>query len=323
MSPTTKRLLREAQELSPCSPTPSPFFHAAPLSDSNLFEWHFTLVGPPSSPYANGIYHGRIVLPPQYPLRPPSFRFLTPSGRFEVNREICLSISGHHEETWQPAWGIRTALTAIRAFMSGSAQGQVGGLEAGEERRKDLAVRSRSWRCQGCGGKTNEEILKQWAVDVLEAGGSFKEKEEEGDALPEGLKLAYKDEMGKDKGGQRLGSTPGVESSSPEKPNDVDLSSAKTIAVPSLSGTTATLPSQEIQILRPTPTIPLPQQQSSPSQPQVQAQVQQQLPARRQVQVQTGDSSNDMPPAWIDRAICVVVIALLIMLCKKYYFPYV
>jgi len=45
------------------------------------------------------------------------FRFLTPSARFEVNRDICLSMSGHHEETWQPAWGIRTALVALRAFM--------------------------------------------------------------------------------------------------------------------------------------------------------------------------------------------------------------
>jgi ubiquitin-conjugating enzyme E2 J1 len=37
---------------------------------------------------------------------------MTPNGRFEANREICLSISGHHEETWQPAWGIRTAVVA-------------------------------------------------------------------------------------------------------------------------------------------------------------------------------------------------------------------
>ena len=108
--------MKEAAELSASSSSPSPHFCAHPVSDSNLFDWHFTMAGPPApSPYAGGIYHGRIVLPPTYPLRPPSFRFLTPSGRFEVNREICLSISGHHEESWQPAWGIRTALTAIRS----------------------------------------------------------------------------------------------------------------------------------------------------------------------------------------------------------------
>src|ERR1700750_1661662 len=115
-SPTIRRLLRETAELSSSSPNPSPAFHAAPVSDSNLHEWHFTLLGPP---------------PPTSPLKPPNFRFLTPSGRFEVNREICLSISGFHEETWMPAWGVRTALTALRTFMAepGTA-GQVGGLEA-------------------------------------------------------------------------------------------------------------------------------------------------------------------------------------------------
>lgn len=75
-----------------------------------------------------GIYHGRILLPPEYPFKPPSFSFLTaremaaparpgvacflvgradsraplpsswpqPNGRFEVNTKICLSISNHH-----------------------------------------------------------------------------------------------------------------------------------------------------------------------------------------------------------------------------------
>ena len=102
------RPVKEAQEL---ANTPSPDYTAAPL-ETDLFEWHFTFKGPPSSVYSGGIYHGRIILHPAYPLRPPMFRFSTPSGRFETNREICLSISGHHEETWQPAWGVRTALVA-------------------------------------------------------------------------------------------------------------------------------------------------------------------------------------------------------------------
>ncbi|PWW79672.1 UBC-like protein [Tuber magnatum] len=119
-SPTIKRILREAEEL---SKNPAEDYHASPL-DENLFEWHFTLRGPPDTPYAEGIYHGRITLPPDYPLRPPSFRFMTPSGRFEVNREICLSISGHHEDTWQPAWGVRTAVVALRGFMETEVKGQ-------------------------------------------------------------------------------------------------------------------------------------------------------------------------------------------------------
>ncbi len=43
----------------------------------NLFEWHFTIRGPADSEFAGGIYHGRIVLPPEYPMKPPSIILLT------------------------------------------------------------------------------------------------------------------------------------------------------------------------------------------------------------------------------------------------------
>lgn len=157
-SPSTRRLLKESTDL---HKNPSPYFTAAPTSDSNLHDWHFTLAGPPTpTPYAGGFYHGRIAFPPTYPLRPPSFRFLTPSGRFEVNREICLSISGHHEETWQPAWGVRTALLAIRSeIMSAESKGQVGGMESSDELRREYARLSVEWTCREC-GESNGEIMR-------------------------------------------------------------------------------------------------------------------------------------------------------------------
>ncbi|KIY04253.1 uncharacterized protein Z520_00947 [Fonsecaea multimorphosa CBS 102226] len=194
-SPTIRRLLKETAELSSPSSNPNPAFFAAPVSDADLHEWHFTLLGPPSpSPYAGGMYHGRITLPATYPLKPPNFRFLTPSGRFEVNREICLSISGFHEETWMPAWGVRTALTALRTFMAekGSA-GQVGGLEAPADVRKRLAKESRSWKCEAC-KKTNETIMREWWDVCREAGVNVSAEEDLGlESLPEGMSLEARD----------------------------------------------------------------------------------------------------------------------------------
>lgn len=162
-SPSTRRLLKESTDL---HKNPSPYFTAAPISDTNLHDWHFTLAGPPSpSPYAQGLYHGRITFPATYPLRPPSFRFLTPSGRFEVNREICLSISGHHEETWQPAWGVRTALLGIRSeIFSSESQGQVGGMEGSDELRREYARLSLGWSCRECGVGNLEAMRELWGV---------------------------------------------------------------------------------------------------------------------------------------------------------------
>eukprot|EP00438_Fugacium_kawagutii_P010212 Skav234244 [mRNA] locus=scaffold1464:541399:546763:- [translate_table: standard] len=62
--------------------------------------------------HGEGIYTGRIVLPVNYPLAPPSITLLTPSGRWEVGKKICLSNTNYHAELWQPAWGIRTMMEA-------------------------------------------------------------------------------------------------------------------------------------------------------------------------------------------------------------------
>jgi ubiquitin-conjugating enzyme E2 J1 len=113
-----------------------------------------------------GIYHGRILLPSEYPFKPPSFLMLTPNGRFETGvkvcpqrqhgdtladvrlcrlgvchlcrrrlkglwhslSQVCLSISSHHPEHWQPSWSLRTALVALIAFMQTPGNGAIGSL---------------------------------------------------------------------------------------------------------------------------------------------------------------------------------------------------
>lgn len=70
-----------------------------------MYEWHFTIRGPKGTEFEGGVYHGRILLPTEYPLKPPDIIFSTPNGRFQVEKKICLTISSHHPESWQPSWG--------------------------------------------------------------------------------------------------------------------------------------------------------------------------------------------------------------------------
>ncbi|KAF5296201.1 hypothetical protein FQA39_LY12655 [Lamprigera yunnana] len=150
-SPGVKRLMREACELA----DPTNEYYATPLED-NLFEWHFTVRGPPNTEFEGGLYHGRILLPSQYPMQPPNIILLTPNGRFEVNKKICLSISEHHPESWQPSWSIRTALLALIAFMPTSAAGTIGSLDYTKEERQSLAKKSTNWECDVCGKILNK-----------------------------------------------------------------------------------------------------------------------------------------------------------------------
>ncbi|CAD5120400.1 DgyrCDS8970 [Dimorphilus gyrociliatus] len=168
-SPAVKRLMKEAEELSESTDQ----YHAQPLDD-NLFEWHFTIRGPADSEFEGGLYHGRIILPTEYPMKPPSIFFVTPNGRFEVHKKICLSISGYHPETWQPSWSIRTALLAIIGFMPTHGRGAIGSLEYPKEQRKKLAKKSKDLKCSECGVVTT--ILKEETAESKAAGNAEAKK---------------------------------------------------------------------------------------------------------------------------------------------------
>jgi ubiquitin-conjugating enzyme E2 J1 len=99
---------RITTELTEQDRNPSLYFVAHPIED-DLFDWHFTLKGPDETSFQGGLYHGRLILPLEYPLKPPKFLMYTvssmqPNGRFETMREICVSMSSFHPSDWQPAW---------------------------------------------------------------------------------------------------------------------------------------------------------------------------------------------------------------------------
>lgn len=150
--------MQEAKELAtePCYE-----YEAHPLED-NLFEWHFTVRGPGDTEFEGGIYHGRILLPAEYPFKPPELIFLTPNGRFELNTKVCLSVTKHHEDMWQPAWGIRTVILALMGFFPTEARGAIGGLDYTKEERRAFAKQSKNWTCSVC-NISNSELLPDTA----------------------------------------------------------------------------------------------------------------------------------------------------------------
>jgi ubiquitin-conjugating enzyme E2 J1 len=146
-NPSVRRIMKEIKEM---QAEKSTLYTAMPLDD-NIFEWHFTVRGPRETDFEGGVYHGKIILPSEYPFKPPDIVFLTPNGRFEVGKKVCLTVSSHHEETWRPSWSLRTVLIAIIAFMPTKGDGAIASLDWPKEERYKLAVKSISWKCDKCG----------------------------------------------------------------------------------------------------------------------------------------------------------------------------
>lgn len=91
-----RRLTKELKSLMK-DPIKSPKIKVA-ADESNILEVHYVIEGSEKTPYAGGFYHGKLVFPKDYPLKPPSVIMLTRNGRFQPNRRLCLSMSDFHPE---------------------------------------------------------------------------------------------------------------------------------------------------------------------------------------------------------------------------------
>lgn len=171
--------------------------------------------------------------------------------------------------------------------MDTDAKGQLGGIECSRDARERMAKDSGAWKCAGC-AKSNAEIMQEREELVKEI--EEKEGKRKDEQVPEELRLAYRDELGKegeedkkvDKGKQRAveSSAKAASSASPSKP------------APAAPVTAPSRPAPTVPIVRPTriTTAPPPQQ--------------------------VAQRSPDL--AWIDTCIYGVVVALLFMVLKRF-----
>ncbi|AYV76708.1 MAG: UBC-like protein [Terrestrivirus sp.] len=96
------------------------------------------------SEYKNGQYFISFELPNNFPKAPPKIRFLTPSGRFNVNYPISMSISDMHTESWYGMNLYSCVCTVISAFQDDNITG-VGHITESKENRLKYAKYSRQY----------------------------------------------------------------------------------------------------------------------------------------------------------------------------------
>jgi ubiquitin-conjugating enzyme E2 J2 len=92
------------------------YFDIFPNKD-NILEIYFLMWGRPGTPYEGGQYIGKIVHNPEYPRKAPDYYVLTPNGRFDINKKICLTNSSYHQVDWAPAaWNLVSILEGFSSI---------------------------------------------------------------------------------------------------------------------------------------------------------------------------------------------------------------
>ena len=135
MSTATRRLMKEYSILKK-----KPVDNIIARPSTNVHKWYFMLHSLDGD-YKDGLYIGKIVFPSNYPFSPPDVIFLTPNGRFETNKKICLSFTSYHPESWNPSWNMSNMLIGLISFMYENTA-TTGGLNTSGSAKRRYARRS-------------------------------------------------------------------------------------------------------------------------------------------------------------------------------------
>ncbi|KAI8350287.1 ubiquitin-conjugating enzyme/RWD-like protein [Mortierella sp. GBAus27b] len=117
-SAVQRRMLKEYLAIQKNSATRPHLESLDPIQENDLLHWQAVLLGTADSAYEGGRFKLDIVIPPNYPIQPPSIHFLTkichPNVHFKTG-EICLDIL---KSEWTPAWTLESVCVAISSLLT-------------------------------------------------------------------------------------------------------------------------------------------------------------------------------------------------------------
>eukprot|EP01111_Echinosteliopsis_oligospora_P001922 TRINITY_DN12815_c0_g1_i1.p1 TRINITY_DN12815_c0_g1~~TRINITY_DN12815_c0_g1_i1.p1 ORF type:complete len:153 (-),score=26.95 TRINITY_DN12815_c0_g1_i1:89-547(-) len=89
-----------------------------PRNDQDIFVWTSIIKGPPDTPYEGGSFELDITVPTNYPLQPPTVKFVTkvfhPNIHFKSG-EICLDLL---KSAWSAVYTLQSVSRSIAALLA-------------------------------------------------------------------------------------------------------------------------------------------------------------------------------------------------------------
>ncbi len=162
-----KRLAKEVQIIKE-----EPLYYCTAYPDeSNPLIWYFLIKGQKGTDYhtgtknANGKYEGgeggeyigKIVHSTKYPIEPPDYYMLTPSGRYDIGKKICLTNSSYHRGEWSSTWNIISILISFYSIWLDDKEHGISHITDSVANRKKMASESIAYNL-----KNNHDIYKKF-----------------------------------------------------------------------------------------------------------------------------------------------------------------
>ncbi|XP_045204342.1 ubiquitin-conjugating enzyme E2-22 kDa-like [Mercenaria mercenaria] len=143
------------------------------LVNDNFSELRGEIIGPPDTPYADGIFVLQINIPETYPFNPPKVKFVTKIWHpniSSVTGAICLDIL---KDQWAAAMTLRTVLLSLQALLAAAEPDDPQDAVVAKQYKENYAIFSqtaRHWTNIYAKGKVKEVELEE-KVSHLKAMG--------------------------------------------------------------------------------------------------------------------------------------------------------
>jgi len=103
---------------------------AGPMSEDNFFEWEAVITGPEGTVFEDGVFLSRLTFPQDYPLNPPTMKFVTDIFHPNIypDGKVCISILhppgndplGYETsaERWSPVQSVEKILLSVMSMIA-------------------------------------------------------------------------------------------------------------------------------------------------------------------------------------------------------------
>jgi len=147
MASSQKRISKELAEV---TTQPPAGIHVNLIDESNVHNWNIILDGPEGSPYAGGKFKLLLVLPTDYPFKPPKLNFKTkifhPNVTNDEHGSMCLGML--KGDVWKPSSKIMSVLTAAQQLLVEPVPDdavETGAAELFKNDRKEFDKQAKEW----------------------------------------------------------------------------------------------------------------------------------------------------------------------------------